>query len=445
MNKRTKISKNDEAWEQLFNKHQILDKINSTGQYIIKAEEINTVREARLMTKIDHEYQLPKIFKDNGLSILPISRGEYIISKALTFTKIQSSQDCKIKEVELPPFLESISPENITSEAIALNSAYAAGIISDFLGEDSTYPTLSGRMGSGEFSFDIHSKEKSIINIHVDRAQMEIDACYEGERWVCIIEAKNSFDDDFIIRQLYYPYRALTARLKKSIRTVFFTYSNDIYHLREYKFDTPQNYNSISFVGEKRYRIKRKDEEITINIESIQNLAKSILNQQEPEGIPFPQADNFERIIYLCEIIHRNNSRYTKSDLSINSDFTLQDNFDPRQVDYYTNAAQYLGLISKNVCNKKISYSLTPQGTDIFNTTDYSKRQLQLIRCILEHSSFRETLNLYLHKAEIPSIEEIVQIMKNRNLYKVSADSTYKRRAQTVKSWVNWIVGTINE
>jgi hypothetical protein len=33
------------------------------------------------MTKFDHSINLPKIFSDNGLAILPITGGSYIISK----------------------------------------------------------------------------------------------------------------------------------------------------------------------------------------------------------------------------------------------------------------------------------------------------------------------------------------------------------------------------
>jgi hypothetical protein len=41
----------------------------------ITAIQINEFREAGLMTKFDHSINLPKIFSDNGLAILPITRG----------------------------------------------------------------------------------------------------------------------------------------------------------------------------------------------------------------------------------------------------------------------------------------------------------------------------------------------------------------------------------
>lgn len=68
-------SKNDFAWEKIFEKHKILDKILKDGHIEITATKINEFREARLMTKFDHKSQLPKLFADNKLSILPTSRG----------------------------------------------------------------------------------------------------------------------------------------------------------------------------------------------------------------------------------------------------------------------------------------------------------------------------------------------------------------------------------
>ncbi len=68
-------SKNDTAWEALFEAHHILDHIGDRGVYQISAMTINKLREARLMTKFDHHIQLPSIFKQHGLTIQPNSRG----------------------------------------------------------------------------------------------------------------------------------------------------------------------------------------------------------------------------------------------------------------------------------------------------------------------------------------------------------------------------------
>jgi hypothetical protein len=78
-------TKNDAAWEQLFKIHDILSAIDKNGSFEISAAQINQLREARLMTKFDHKANLPRIFADNNLSILPITRGSYIISHFDTY------------------------------------------------------------------------------------------------------------------------------------------------------------------------------------------------------------------------------------------------------------------------------------------------------------------------------------------------------------------------
>ena len=83
------MSKNDIAWNKLFVKYNILQKIQTDGIYYIKSDDINIYRESRLMTKFDHSLQLPQIFKQHKLSILPISRKEYIIAPIQTFAPLQ--------------------------------------------------------------------------------------------------------------------------------------------------------------------------------------------------------------------------------------------------------------------------------------------------------------------------------------------------------------------
>src|SRR5690606_33110223 len=197
--------KNDIAWEKLFEKYKISDKVNSKGFYEIKASAINEFREARLMTKFDFKSQLPKIFLNNNLSILPISRGSYVISDFDTFKDFENN-DMEISKIDFPNYLESIDFNNITSETTALNCAYVSGIIEDFVQDEELKPTVSGRMSSLSFDFNINSK-KTLLNINVNNSQIEIDGGYEGVESLSLIEAKNSISKDLLIRQVYYPYR----------------------------------------------------------------------------------------------------------------------------------------------------------------------------------------------------------------------------------------------
>lgn len=440
-------SKNENAWNQLFVQYRIEDEINRNGQYIIKSKEINAFREARLMTKFDHRFQLPKALSDRHLSILPVSRGSYVISDIETFESFTENPNLDITEVTIPSHIESLDFSTITSEALAINCAYASQILADFTQDENLMPTVSGRMSSQLFDFTIRKvgENNSSLYVNVQNAQIEIDGGYEGLTALNLIEAKNSLSSDFLIRQLYYPYRLWQSKIGKKVRPIFLTYTNGIFHLREYRFSDPLKYNSIVLVKEKRYRLRDSSEQV-LNIETIQNLLRTVPIVAEPTTVPFPQADSFERIINFCEILYNNTGEaYTKEDLSVNYDFKERDSFEMRQVDYYTNAAIYLGFVKKVDANDKQVFELTDAGDSLFGTNSIVERQVKFIKTILAHGAFNKALALYLQKAEKPTKDEIVGIMKESHLYKVNSESTFRRRASTVLSWVDWILGTVED
>ena len=203
-------------WENIFDKYDILENIRKNGQYEISAKVINEFREARLMTKFDNASQLPKIF-------LPVTRGNYIIAPMNIFhdfPKIEHSGE--ISYLQFPEHIQSLSPDNITSEALALNAAYLSGILKDFIGDEQISPTINGRMSSSAFDFNIiNSWSNEIVQVNVNNAQIEIDAGYEGAEYLSIIEAKNYLADDFVIRQLYYPLRLCAGNIRKPVKTCF--------------------------------------------------------------------------------------------------------------------------------------------------------------------------------------------------------------------------------
>lgn len=173
-------TKNDKAWKDLFDKYNIIDNIEKEGAFEITSEQINEFREARLMTKFDHKNHLPKLFNKNKLSILPITRGSYVISKFDAYKDFEEL-NTEITRVHFPEYIECIDYENITSEATALNCAYASLIISDFMDEGGVIPAVSGRMSSLSFEFTIKKiKSNESIPIKVTNSQIEIDGGFEG-------------------------------------------------------------------------------------------------------------------------------------------------------------------------------------------------------------------------------------------------------------------------
>ncbi len=425
----SKAGLNDEAWQVLFERHKILEQIENNGVCYISANQIKKEREPRLMAKFDHTKNLPLIFAKNNLSILPVTRGDYAIAHFDAYHTFEPVSSL-IQKVSMPSYIQSINISDISSETVALNCAMASGIIEDFTEDYNIVPTVSGRMGSGEFQFnirDLSAAEQIMLN--VKNSQIEIDSAYEGVNYLSLIEAKRDLSDDFLVRQLYYPYRVWQGRVTKPVKPIFLVYSNGIYHLYEYAFTKPDEYSSLQIVKQKNYSIE--DTEITA--EDIMQVLRSVKIVEESPNIPFPQADSFKRIINLCELL--NSGDYDRAKITANYDF------DSRQTSYYIAAGVYLGLIESN-SNRTQSYRLTGYGKAVLRM-NYKQRQLHYCKRILSHQVFYMVLELYFEKGAMPEKQEIVEIMKMCSLQNIGAESTYIRRASTVRGWIEWIVGLI--
>lgn len=434
---RTDNTKNEIAWEKLFYEYKILEQIAENGKFVISANQIKEVREPRLMTKFDHHINLPEIFDKNKLAILPITRGEYVIGHFDIYHSFEK-EPVDITRVQLPAYVQSLNIDNITSEAIALNAAVASGIIAEFLEEEpgSLFSTVSGRMGSGSFSFHVNhiAKGQPSYCINVDRSQVEIDAAYEGINYLSLFEAKRDLADDFLVRQLYYPFRLWKDRVSKEVKTVFLIYSNGIYRVMEYAFDDVNNYNSLRLVKQKRYSI----EDTTITMEDILSVLDQTDPVLEPDNIPFPQANSFERVINLCELIKSSNEELTKDKVTENYAF------DERQSNYYTDAARYLGLIERSYNEKREPvYTLTSKGLKILSF-DFKHRQLEFCKCILQHTVFAKALTRYLKAGVMLTKPDVVQLMKEAKIKRIN-ENTMDRRSSSVIGWINWIVSLNNE
>ena len=422
----SEVSKNQSAWQKLFDKYRILDGIENSGFFEITSTQINEFREARLMTKFDHKINLPDIFDKNRLSILPISRGGYLISHFEAYKDFEEL-NTDIISASFPEHIESIDYNNITSEATAINCAYVSGILSDFIEDSEILPTVSGRMSSNTFDFYIRNQKKNNnILVNVSNSQIEIDGGFEGIHSLMLLEAKNSLSDDFLVRQLYYPYRLWSRNISKPVKPVFMTYSNSIFSLYEYAFQDPNNYNSLVLVKQKNYSFESTE----ITLDDILAVLGRVRMVQEPE-VPFPQADSFKRVLNLCELLGEGDK--TRDEIA------TEYAFDPRQSSYYTDAGRYLGLIDKRREGFVVYYFLSDEGKRLLRLK-YKDRQLKLAELILSHRAFYETFRKTLEYSELPHREEIVAIMRESSLYNVNEESTYKRRASTIIGWINWIL-----
>ena len=422
-------TKNNLAWEKIFDEPTIKVQIENNNRIEITSDFIKQYREPRLMTKFDCYESLPPIFNKHKYSILPITRGSYTISD---FNCYHTFESCDSKPISISPipYIETLSIKDLSSESLALNYALLSDIFQDFLKEDKLYQTISGRMSSGEFDFNIDTIKASTKKISVKNSQIEIDSSLESPDAFYLIEAKNILHENFIIRQLYYPFRKWKEKITKPVRLLYVTFSNGIYKLYLYEFQDMMHYNSIKLIKSSSYAIE--DSDITFeDIKSYMNKS----NISSVANIPFPQADKFERIINLCEILN-DKIFLTKNNI------TEKYQFDPRQTDYYTNACLYLNLIEKYKKGDDNGFILAKETKKIFEN-GYTERTRYFIQKILQYKIFDEVIQLCFNNKDYPQNDSIVSIL-NKYEQQLSA-STKERRSKTVQKWIKWIFDQVND
>ena len=421
-------TKIDIAWKRLFDKYNILAQVDAEGSFCISSTQINEFHEARLMAKFDQSAQLPDIFRTNKLSILPITRGDYIIGPFVTHENIKYNTAVKPKQVK-DPQLETLNKENLYSEAAVLFFAYNSGIIADIIGSNKVNFTVNGRMGSGNFSFSIKNSldPQTSIDVEVKNSQVEIDAGYESPDAFIVCEAKNQASEEILIRQLYYPYRLWLNKISKPIIPMFLAFSNDIFHVFTYEFTDYRNYNSIKLNDYREYTFA--DEEISL--QDLIELWRSTIVIKEPY-VTFPQADSFPRVLDLLSVLHE--EELTRSEV------TLKYEFDPRQTNYYVSACEYLGLVERFLTvERERGYRLTMEARNIMSLT-YKKKHLALIKKILERSVFNRVFEVFINNNELPNKNTICQVMKETNFPIPINDTTIERRSSSVLGWLKWMI-----
>ena len=139
-------------------------------------------------------------------------------------------------------------------------------------------------------------------------------------------------------------------------------------------------------------------------------------------SVTFPQANQFERIIAIMSL---ENASDLKNDDIL---FSALDNITYRQVQYYLSACEYLGLI-----NPDRTYTELGEGTRVLS---YSNKMIQLARVVVSDPIIGTVFfTERLHRIEM-SVEDIANIISK---YYNLSDAVYRRRAQTVVSWLRWL------
>lgn len=425
-------TKMNEAWNQVFQTLHLLDTIETKGYVEITATTLKEVgrREPRLLAKQDTIQSRPDIFKKHHLSILPIKNGEYVIYRD---SEIKSYFQYKNIFDEVPWEFYDPSPESdtietlkigsISSEFQAIDYANIASLLKTFTNESQLHLTIRGRLHSGNFSLHLPESDHQIV---VDGVQIEVDSGYEGQNGIYLIEAKIGKRDDFHIRQLYYPWKEWSEKANKPIIPIFFVYSNGIFYLSKFKFG--ERFGDLEITELRSFSIN-EDPKLDVNLEDL--LSSVPVDAFEPESIPFPQANDVDKIIDIITLYGE--------DLRTKDQISEFFEFDERQGDYYANAAVYLDFLQRDP-NNTSSFLLTDYGKEIKRCSNRRCRNRLFIIQLLKRPSFRSAIQLLSESGFNPKyldLADLARIIKENNpRYNLV---TSKRRASTVKGWMKWI------
>lgn len=254
-------SQSDEAWEAIFSELKIAHHDFGAAPFVLSADSIKAISrkhgcrttEPRLLCKQDTRESRPEVFKKNGCFILPKKNGEYYILKGEGYVDVPEittdvvGYKSKLDFVPVSSFVGD-------SEMQYIDFAYASSLIRHFMNDPSLVLTIRGRKYTPKFSFRVCGNELSVESV-----QTEVDAGYEGENSVVLVEAKNANVRNTIIRQLYYPFRQWLQNTGKPTHTLFFERravgAEMLFYIWEYRFADANDYNSIRLVRSGRYRI----------------------------------------------------------------------------------------------------------------------------------------------------------------------------------------------
>lgn len=141
-----------------------------------------------------------------------------------------------------------------------------------------------------------------------------------------------------------------------------------------------------------------------------------------------PQADDLNKILELLTLINSGQNTVTEI-----ADYFV---FDERQSNYYGEAAEFLGLITRN----RGVFELTERGFQ-FISTKPSRQQLFIAKLVINSWFFKELIRRARRKGYYTDldIQNLIESVEKDSGDKRYTKSTVGRRIKTINSWTKWI------
>ena len=399
-----------ERWAELIDKLHL--DITAPVNFVTNEDiHVHLGVEPRLLASMDSEDKLPSLFRDHGIFVVPLSRSRYAIVRGKGYHELEDPGEPRPYHARLPISLTTLAYGR--GENRFLLHAYHTGLLSRFSRVPSLYQTISGKMGSGSFTFRIDGSPP----LDVRGAGMELDAGFEGPRDVLLFEGKANARSDFLVRQLYYPYRTFREwSPTKSVRSFFFVAEPDAstYSVWEYEWTDPTDYESIRCRGKARFHIveERPPQDWLTNV------------TPDPNVDIVPQADDLRKVVELPLLI--------QAGIATAQDWARHYGITTRQGSYYREAAEALGLVRL----EERTFVLTDEGRRFVGFSQ-ERRELLVAERLLKNPLLNRVFNLAREKGiEGVTDSEVARIIESTSHLR---GSTPIRRSKSVRSYMRWL------
>lgn len=436
----------NDAWKQLFQDRPIAADLDRQSYHLIQAQDLKVYMEPRLLAKVDDSTKLPEVLSDHDCAPLSISSNSYILLRPLK-TVFHKLEPLPTTPSFYPPGLLEAKLQTIpwnadfTSEPLALDAAFLTGMLGHFLQDSELYLTIRGKRTLQQ---ELPLRFDNIqLPFNAKSVQMEIDAGYESTTDIYLVEAKIGLPDDFNIRQLFFPYHYWNFYLQqihsvKPVHAIFFSYSSHSFFFFHYQFTNASVLNSLNLVKTGWYILGKQ--ELTWKI--INDILAACPQCPSIQNIPFPQADDFVRVLDIVERIASNEENINEVEKEEEEIAGWYD-FTPRQGDYYPNAACWLGWLEREAGK----WALTTEGRRLADAGLFTKQYLT-IQAMAQRPVLRNALEWLGKFHTLPEREQIEEWMStavNTGKIKFISGSTVHRRAQTIDKWLQYIKSLIVE
>ena len=417
-------SQTSQAWARIATTHRIEERLANGESVSLTAQEIKDIggREPRLMTKFDTRSSRPALLA--SATVLPVTNGTYVLLPGdgyhdLADATATTSWSPAKSVTGLRTLPWTAGP---CSESQALDMALAAGILGDFLEDPDARLTVRGRRRAPRFEFDFQCAA-SVARIATEGVQIEVDSGLEGDG-IHLVEGKLGSRDNFHVRQLYYPLRMWQHEVpQKAVNAVFMTWSNRRFELRRFSFSPADRYHAIKLVKAIDYVIEDESELLSLG----QILDRTRVTQL-PDA-PFPQADDMRKVIDTIDAVG--------SGTQDRGEIAERWNIDPRQADYYANAAIFLGLLLRG----SGSFALSPLGAEFVRSCVVQRTAL-LARRMASLPVLRKVLEHFAAENSLPDRSGVAEwIAASTKL----GGATPARRASTAIAWARWVNDALGE